>query len=84
MAIHYKKIEDTLQNTLVMAQSTAEEVKEVARQQAEQIIKQFIWILQAVLNAAGRIQILFCYQQYLLLPLTKQRWITTDLQNFLK
>lgn len=37
---HYKTIEDTLQNTLVMAQSTAEEVKEVARQQAEQIIKE--------------------------------------------
>ena len=38
--IHYKTIEDTLQNTLVMAQSTAEEVKDVARQQAEQIIKE--------------------------------------------
>ena len=38
--VHYKTIEDTLQNTLVMAQSTAEEVKEVARQQAEQIIKE--------------------------------------------
>ena len=37
---HYKTIETTLQNTLVMAQSTAEEVKEVARQQAEQIIKE--------------------------------------------
>ena len=36
---HYKTIEDTLQNTLVMAQSTAEEVKEIAKQQAEQIIK---------------------------------------------
>jgi len=37
---HYKTIESTLQNTLVMAQSTAEEVKDVARQQAEQIIKE--------------------------------------------
>ncbi len=35
---HYKNIESTLQNTLVMAQSTSEEVKNVARQQAEQII----------------------------------------------
>ena len=35
---HYKTIEGTLQNTLVMAQSTAEEVKNVAKQQAEQII----------------------------------------------
>lgn len=37
--VHYKTIEDTLQNTLVMAQSTADEVKEVAKKQAEQIIK---------------------------------------------
>ena len=37
---HYKTIESTLQSTLVMAQSTAEEVKEVARQQAEQIINE--------------------------------------------
>lgn len=34
----YKNIESTLQSTLVMAQSTAEEVKKVARQQADQII----------------------------------------------
>ena len=34
----YKNIESTLQNTLVMAQSTADEVKNVARQQADQII----------------------------------------------
>lgn len=37
--VHYKTIEDTLQSTLVMAQTTAEEVRDVARQQAEQIIK---------------------------------------------
>ena len=37
---HYKNIENTLQNTLVMAQSTADEVKNVARQQAEQIISE--------------------------------------------
>ena len=37
---HYKNIETTLQNTLVMAQSTAEEVKNVAKQQAEQIISE--------------------------------------------
>ena len=35
---HYKNIEKTLQNTLLMAQSTAEEVKNVAKQQAEQIV----------------------------------------------
>lgn len=37
---HYKAIETTLQSTLVMAQTTAEEVKEVARKQAEQIINE--------------------------------------------
>ncbi len=37
---HYKTIESTLQNTLVMAQSAADEVKELARQQAEQLIKE--------------------------------------------
>ena len=35
---HYKTIEATIQSTLVMAQSTADEVKEVAGRQAEQII----------------------------------------------
>ena len=37
---HYKNIETTLQNTLVMAQSTAEEVKNVAKQQADQIVNE--------------------------------------------
>ncbi len=37
---HYKNIETTLQNTLLMAQSTAEEVKNVAKQQAEQIVNE--------------------------------------------
>lgn len=37
---HYKNIEETIQSTLVMAQSTAEDVKNVARQQAEQIVKE--------------------------------------------
>ena len=35
----YKNLETTLQNTLVMAQSTADEIKKVAQQQAEQIVK---------------------------------------------
>ena len=37
---HYKNIEDTLQNTLLMAQSTAEEVKSVAKQKADQILNE--------------------------------------------
>ena len=35
---HYKAIEETLQSTLIMAQTTAEDVKKVAQQQADQII----------------------------------------------
>ncbi len=37
--VKYKNLETTLQNTLVMAQSTADEIKKVAQQQADQIIK---------------------------------------------
>ena len=35
----YKNIENTIQNTLIMAQKTADEVQQVAKKQAEQIIK---------------------------------------------
>ena len=35
----YKNIENTIQNTLIMAQKTADEVQEVAKKQADQIIK---------------------------------------------
>ena len=35
---HYKSIEGTLQNTLLMAQSTAEEVKNIAKQKADQMV----------------------------------------------
>ena len=35
---HYKNIESTLQNTFLMAQSTAEEVKNIAKQKADQIV----------------------------------------------
>ena len=38
--LHYKTIETTLQNTLVMAQSAADEVKDLAKQQAEQLIRE--------------------------------------------
>lgn len=37
---HYKSIESTLQSTLVMAQTTAEDVKQIAKQQADQIISE--------------------------------------------
>ena len=35
----YKALESTLNNTLIMAQSTADEIKKVAQQQADQIIR---------------------------------------------
>jgi len=35
----YKDIESTLQNTLIIAQKTADDIQSVAKQQAEQIIK---------------------------------------------
>ncbi len=38
--VHYKTIESTLQSTLVMAQSTAEEVKNIAKQKADQIVEE--------------------------------------------
>lgn len=37
---HYKSIESTLQNTLVMAQTTAEDIKSVAQKQADQIVSE--------------------------------------------
>ena len=37
---HYKAIESTLKDTLVMAQTTAEDVRNVAKQQADQIINE--------------------------------------------
>ena len=37
---HYKSIESTLQNTLVMAQTTAEDIKSVAQKQADQIVNE--------------------------------------------
>ena len=36
---HYRNVEQTLQNTLVMAQTTATDIKETAQKQAEQIIR---------------------------------------------
>lgn len=37
---HYRAIEETLQSTLIMAQATAEDVKKVAQQQADQIVQE--------------------------------------------
>ena len=37
--VKYKNLESTLQNTLVMAQSTADEIKKVAKQESDQSIR---------------------------------------------
>ena len=37
---HYRSVEHTLQNTLVMAQTTAEDIKKMAQQQADQIVQE--------------------------------------------
>ena len=36
---HYRSVEHTLQNTLVMAQTTAEDIKKMAQGQADQILQ---------------------------------------------
>ncbi len=50
--VQYKTIENTLQNTLLMAQTTAEDVKNIAKQQAEQIVA------DAQINAKKQVEIL--------------------------
>lgn len=37
---HYRNVEKTLQNTLVMAQTTADDIKSMAQKQADQIIRE--------------------------------------------
>lgn len=49
---HYKTIESTLQNTLIIAQTTAEDMKNVANKQAEQIIA------EAKINAEKEVEAL--------------------------
>lgn len=49
---YYKTIEDTLQNTLILAEKTAEETKATARKRAEQIEKEADIKGQAIINEA--------------------------------
>lgn len=49
---YYKTIEDTLQNTLILAEKTAEETKAAARKKAEQIEKEAEIKAQAIINEA--------------------------------
>lgn len=48
----YRKLEATLQNTLVVAQSTADEVKNAARKEAELIVREAEQKAQEILSRA--------------------------------
>jgi len=65
----YKGLEGTLQNTLVMAQTTAEEIKNVARQQADKILSD---ARSSVQQEAGDIQRQISYKKNSFDELKKQ------------
>lgn len=50
---HYKSMEDTMQNTLIMAQSAADEVKKNASEKAELIIKEANQNAKDIINSAN-------------------------------
>ena len=54
---HYKSIEDTLQNALVVAQGTAETVKQNARVEAENIIKEAELNAQKSVDELGKVML---------------------------
>lgn len=51
---HYKKIEDTIQNTLVLAQNAAEEAKKSAQRESELIIKNANESAQKIIDDANK------------------------------
>lgn len=51
---HYKAIEESLQNTLIVAQQTSEEIKKNAYQKAENIIKEAENKAQKIINDASQ------------------------------
>jgi cell division initiation protein len=51
---HYKNIEESLQNTLIVAQQTSEEVKKNAIKEAENIIKEAELKAQNIIDEAKR------------------------------
>ncbi|MCX7746657.1 MAG: DivIVA domain-containing protein [Clostridia bacterium] len=62
---HYKNIEDSLQNTLMIAQQTAEEIKKNAYQKADIITKEAELKAQKIINDANQevIRIKFEYEE---------------------
>lgn len=51
---HYKNIEDSLQETLVIAQQTSEEIKKNAKEKAELIIREAEMTAQSMINEAAK------------------------------
>ncbi len=62
---HYKNIEESLQNTLIVAQQTGEEIKKNAYEKAENIVKEAELKAQKVINDANQevIKIRFEYEE---------------------
>lgn len=62
---HYKSIEESLQNTLVVAQQTSEDIKRNAYEKADNIIKESEIKSQKILNEANNevIKIKFEYEE---------------------
>ena len=61
---HYKNIEESLQNTLIVAQQTGEEIKKNSYEKAENIIKEAELKAQMIINDANQevIKIRFEYE----------------------
>ena len=62
---HYKTIEESLQNTLIMAQQTSEEIKKNAYSKAENIIKEAELKAQRMINDTNQevLKIKFEYEE---------------------
>jgi len=62
---HYKNIEESLQNTLVVAQQTGEEIKKNAYEKADNIVKEAEIRSQKIINDANQevIKIRFEYEE---------------------
>ncbi|MFZ5988834.1 MAG: DivIVA domain-containing protein [Bacillota bacterium] len=62
---HYKNIEESLQNTLIVAQQTSEDIKKNGYQKAENIIKEAEIRAQKIVNEASQevVKIRFEYEE---------------------
>lgn len=62
---HYKSIEDSLQNTLIMAQQTSEEIKKNSYEKADNILKEAELKAQKIISDANQevIKIKFEYEE---------------------